>query len=221
VGKWEVADADLQQVNIQSSKQNEPVIITGQHDNLICIGIGTDAAVFAYEDLPYAFKVFAKDKLEKMEMEKKVYETLGSSPYFPVYYGSGSHYIVISWEQGITLYDCLLKGIHIPKRAIEDVEEARSYAMHKELNPRDIHLKNILLHEGRAKIIDVSEYMNPGNDFRWEYLKRGYDDFYPLIDGKPIPLWVIETVRKWYNQQNQTNFNYLDFIKKIKKTLLK
>jgi len=86
------------------------------------------------------------------------------------------------------------------------------------LNPRDIHLKNILLQKGRAKIIDVSEYKKPGNDKRWEYLKEGYLDYYSIIDGKALPHWLIETVRKWYNQkqkeQNDT-FNVQNFVKEL------
>jgi hypothetical protein len=82
-------------------------------------------------------------------------------------------------------------------------------------NPRDIHLKNILLHEGRAKIVDVSEYMKPGNDKRWEYLKEGYLKHYHLIDGKAIPHWILEAVRKWYNQTPSENFKVYDFTKEL------
>ena len=64
--------------------------------------------------------------------------------------------------------------------------DAREYVRQKGLNPRDIHLKNIFLQNGRAKIIDVSEYVQPGNDLRWEYLKKAYDQYYHLIEGKPF-----------------------------------
>ena len=69
------------------------------------------------------------------------------------------NYLVLSFEEGITLYDCLLQGIPIPKQAIKDVDDAREYVRQKGLNPRDIHLKNVFLQNGRAKIIDVSEYV--------------------------------------------------------------
>ncbi|WP_162927771.1 hypothetical protein [Bacillus sp. Y1] len=58
------------------------------------------------------------------------------------------------------------------------------------MNPRDIHLKNILLQNGRAKVINVSEYMNKGNDHRWEDLKKAHDEFYPLIAGKAVPSFL-------------------------------
>lgn len=103
---------------------------------------------------------------------------------------------------------------------INDVEDAREYICSRELNPRDIHLKNILLQNGRAKVLDVSEYILPGNDFRWEDLKTGYEQYYPLIDGKPVPFWLVETIRKWYNQQNKYTSNE-DFIKSIAKFIYK
>src|SRR5690606_26217314 len=47
--------------------------------------------------------------------------------------------LVLSYEEGKTLFDCILEGIHIPEQVIQDVEEAREYARSKGLNPRDIH----------------------------------------------------------------------------------
>ena len=87
----------------------------------------------------------------------------------------------------------------------------------KGLNPRDIHLKNILLQNGRAKIIDVSEYVQPGNDFRWEHLKKVYEEHYHLIDGKSVPFWLLETIRKWYNQRNKHFASYEEFMKGVLK----
>lgn len=91
------------------------------------------------------------------------------------------------------------------------MEDARDYVRSKGLNPRDIHLKNILLQNGRAKILDVSEYVLPGNDYRWEHLKKGYEEYYHLIDGKSVPFWLAETVRKWYNQRDKHFSSFEDF----------
>ena len=99
------------------------------------------------------------------------------------------------------------------------MEDAREYVRKKDLNPRDIHLKNILLQNGRAKIIDVSEYILPGNDFRWEHLKKGYEQYYLLIDGNSVPFWLVETVRKWYNQRGKNTSSYEEFTKTILKLL--
>lgn len=205
----------IKDIQVLSTKDNNPVIIKGFSKILKCIGVGTDAAVFHIEDdTQYVYKVFSKDRLDKMEMEKNVYKLLGESAFFPVYYGTGSNFLILSYEKGITLYDCLLKGIHIPRQVIMDVEEAREYAKSKGLNPRDIHLKNILLYEGRGKLLDVSEYLKEGNDLRWNYLKKGYEEYYHLIDGREVPLWLIKTVIKWYNQQHG-QFDFQEFVNKL------
>lgn len=214
--EWEKAEKELRRVKVSSTGENELVTLKGNSDEFECIGVGTDAAVFRFFQMPHlAFKVFSDDKLDKKELETEVYLKLGRSEYYPEYYGSGSNFLVISYEEGITLHDCLLKGIHIPQQVIHDVDNAIHYASQKGLNPRDIHLKNILLHEGRAKILDVSEYMKSGNDNRWQYLKDGYHEHYHLIAGKAIPLWILETVRKWYNQEKSKNFNVQNFVKEL------
>jgi hypothetical protein len=214
--EWEKAEKKLRKVKVSSTGENELVTIKGNSDAFECIGVGTDAAVFRFFQMPHlAFKVFSDDKLDKKTLETEVYLKLGRSEYYPEYYGSGSNFLVISYEEGITLHDCLLKGIHIPQQVVYDVDNARHYASQKGLNPRDIHLKNILLHEGRAKILDVSEYMKSGNDNRWQYLKDGYHEYYHLIAGKAIPLWILETVRKWYDQEKSENFNVQTFVKEL------
>ncbi|GAB6194484.1 serine/threonine protein kinase [Desulfocastanea catecholica] len=215
----EIIEKELGRVKVIFNGENELVTIEGNYDKFECIGVGSDAAVFRFMYKPHlAFKVYSIEKINKIAKETEVYLKLGHSEYFPQFYGSGSNFLILSYEEGITLYDCLLKGIHIPETVIQDVENARNYAFKRGLNPRDIHLKNILLHEGRAKILDVSEYMNPGNDKRWEYLTTGYHEYYSIIDGKALPHWLIETVRKWYNQKQrkQTDtFNVQDFVKEL------
>ena len=213
---WDIAEKELKKIKITSNGKNELVSVNTNSDTLECVGVGTDAAVFRFiNNQKYAYKVFSDDKVDKIKLESAVYLKLGYSEYYPEYFGNGSNFLVISHEEGITLYDCLLKGIHIPKKIINDVDNARKHAFEKGLNPRDIHLKNIIFNEGRAKIIDVSEYMKPGNDKRWEYLKEGYHEYYHLIDGKALPHWIIETVRKWYNQSHSESFKVQDFVKEL------
>jgi hypothetical protein len=161
------------------------------------------------------FKKYAKDKIGKVEVEANVYQILGDSHFFSTCFASRDDYLILGYEEGKTLFDCVLQGIHIPKQVINDVEDAREYVRMKGLNPLDFHLKNILLQNRRAKILDVSEYMQSSMDYRWEHLKRGYEQHYHLIDGKPISFWLLETIRKRYNRQNKDFFSYEDFIKFI------
>jgi hypothetical protein len=179
--------------------------------------VGTDAAVFQYIHNPtYAFKLFADDKKGKIQIEASVYEVLAGSSYFPKCYAANDRYLVLSFESGITLYDCLIQGIRIPSQVIQDVENAREYARKNNLNPRDIHLKNILLQNGRAKVIDVSEYINKGNDHRWEDLKKAHDEYYPLIEGKAVPSLLLETIQRCYNNRQSSSME--EFMKEIFKT---
>lgn len=216
--EWEKDLDALSTIRVFSNPHNAPVTISGESANLKCIGIGTDAAVFQPLSAPsYVFKLYAEDKKAKVKIEANIYAQLGESPFFPTCFAVYDHCLVLSFENGKTLHDCVLQGIHIPPRAIADVEEARIYITSKGLNPRDIHLKNILLQNGHAKIIDVSEYIIPGNDFRWEYLRLGYEQYYHLIDSKAVPSWLVTTIQKWYNQQQGSSFSYEEFTKMLLK----
>jgi len=216
---WDKAIGSLSKIKVFSNPNNEPVTICGEANDLKCIGIGTDAAVFQSLSAPaYAFKIYAKDKVHKVKVEATVYQVLEESPYFSTCFAAYNEYLVLSYEEGKTLFDCILQGIHIPKQVVNEVEEAREYVRKKGLNPRDIHLKNILLQNGRAKIIDVSEYTLQGNDHRWEHLKKGYEQYYHLIDGNSVPFWLVETIRKWYNQRGK-NSSFEEFTKYILKLL--
>jgi len=218
---WDKAIDSLSKIKVFSNPNNEPVTISGEANDLKCIGVGTDAAVFQFLSSPaYAFKIYAKDKVHKVKVEADVYRILQNSPFFPTCFASYDEFLVLSYEEGKTLFDCILLGIHIPEQVVNEVEDAREYVRNKGLNPRDIHLKNILLQNGRAKIIDVSEYTLKGNDFRWEHLKKGYEQYYHLIDGNSVPFWLVETIRKWYNQRGK-NSSYEELTKNISKFLYK
>jgi len=213
---WKLAEPALEQVEVKGNPKNGPVTISSCPGELRCIGIGTDAAVFQFDQAPgYAFKVYSREAVSKKEIEESVYLQLNGSSYFPQYYGKGENYIVISLEHGVTLYDCLTRGIPIPRQAILDVEDARNYVRLQGLNPRDIHLKNVLLQEGRGKVIDVSEYVKDGNDERWEDLVWCYNQIYPLVEGKSIPSWMLETIKNWYYQVDKANFILEEFSKQM------
>lgn len=207
-------------IKVTASSDNAPVMIEGIVEGYRCIGVGTDAAVFQSLSFPdYAFKLYAEGKRDKLEAEAEVYRRIGSSPYFSTSYGVFDGLLVLKYEGGPTLFDCLLQGIHIPEQAIQDVEDARHYIRQIGLNPRDIHLKNILLQDGRAKMLDVSEYIKSGNDFRWEHLKKTYDEYYGVIDGKPVPFWLLDTIRKWYHHWNRYSSSFDEFMRIVFKQI--
>ena len=220
--RWRQAETALDCMEVFKNGENDPVTIEGESDDLQCIGVGTDAAVFVFEPMPtFAYKLYAAEALPKKQAEIEVYRVLAGSPYFPVFYGAGERYVAISRESGLTLYDCLLYGVPVPRQAIEDVEAARTFVREKGLNPRDIHLKNVLLQDGRGKVLDVSEYVKDGNDKRWEHLVWAYDNVYPLLEGKKLPLWVLEAVKNGYYRLDPANGNLQDFAERIKRLFLR
>ncbi|CAM4387664.1 serine/threonine protein kinase [Paenibacillus endophyticus] len=213
---WKQAEEALREIEVIGHENNKPVSVVGFAEDLRCIGIGTDAAVFYHSDTPnYAYKVYSMQALAKKEVEEGIYKRLKGSPYFPECFGAGPNYLVLSFEQGITLYNCLLQGVHVPEQVVQDVEEAREFVRSQGLNPRDIHLKNILLQEGRGKVLDVSEYIKEGNDSRWEHLVWGYKHFYSLIGEAQVPLWILETITNWYNRIDASSFGIEDFSKRV------
>lgn len=217
---WQEIAKLLSAINVVAHPNNEPVTIEGITEGFRCIGVGTDAAVFQFLEAPeYAFKLYAEGKEGKLDAEAKVYDEIGSSFYFSTCYGATDRMLAIKYEHGITLFDCLLQGIHVPEQVIADVEEARDYIRKIGLNPRDIHLKNILLQNGRAKLLDVSEYIKQGNDFRWEHLKKAYEEYYPIIDSKPMPFWLLDTIRKWYHHWNRYSSSFDEFMKVVSKQM--
>jgi predicted Ser/Thr protein kinase len=209
---WKEAESLIKQIEVIGHKGNEPVSISMNLVGLSCIGIGTDAAVFHYDKTPnYAFKVYSEQSLSKKDIEQSVYQRLKGAEYFPQFYGSGQNFIVLSYEKGVTLYDCLLRGLSIPRQVMNDVAEAREYVRSLDLNPRDIHLKNVILQDGKGKVIDVSEYVKEGSDNRWEHLAWAYDNIYPMVDGVKVPSWTLETVKNWYYRVDTATFALEEF----------
>lgn len=211
---WEHDLQYIAAIRVYSSANNESVKVVGYTPHLTCIGIGTDAAVFRSVAAPHlAYKIYAEDKRSSARREALVYEKLGEQTYFPRCYAAYERFLVLSYEPGFTLHDCLLRGIHISPAMVEQVEHIRQFIRSKQLNPRDIHLKNIILQNNRVKLIDVSEYAIEGNDQRWEHLKKGYEQYYHFIDGYALPEWLVTASKKYYNEQRkQATFNYDTFM---------
>jgi hypothetical protein len=185
------------------------VVIEHLPPALRLVGYGTDAVVVQHPVLPgHVFKIFTPETEALAGDEFEAYQSLAGSPLFPVCVGRGDFYLVLSYEAGPTLYECLVQGIPVPEQAMADVEVARDYARQVGLHPKDIHLKNVLLQGDRARILDVSKYVAPGDEDRvWEHLAEGYRRFYPLIRGRRIPVWVIEMVKRRYKAQPKEQFS--------------
>ena len=194
----DVVEGLLEGIRIRAGAHNEPITVEFIPAPLRFIGKGTDAIVVAHPGLPeLAFKVYAPQTVGCLADEYEAYQRLGASPWYAACLGRGACYLVLSYEPGPTLYDCLVQGIPIPASAMADVEAARRYARSVGLHPKDVHLKNVLLQGERGRVLDVSKYVAPGDeDTVWDALAEGYRRFYPLLRGRRIPVGLIELVKR-------------------------
>lgn len=202
-------DIAIAGVRLHAPDRHQAVVVDHLPAELEVVGAGTDAVVVRHPALPgYVFKVYAPEARGCLDDEYRCYGRLAGSPLFATCAGRSETYLVLSYEAGPTLYDCLREGIQVPERVIADVEAARDHARRVGLRPKDIHLKNVIVQDGHAKMIDVSKYALPGdNDPVWEALAEGYHRFYPMIRGRAIPVWVIEMAKRAYQQQDAAQFS--------------
>jgi hypothetical protein len=217
----ESVEESLRQIRVRAQANNEPVVIDHMPAVLRLVGYGTDAVVVQHPGLPeHVFKVYTPQTTSCLEDEYHSYAQLAGSPFFAACIGRGAFYLVLSYEAGPTLYECLLEGIVVDEQVMADVEAARAYARNVGLHPKDIHLKNVLVQGRRARIIDVSKYAPPGDeDPVWEHLAEGYRRFYPLIRGRRIPLWVIELTKRTYRAQAKEQFSLDAFADRMLRVL--
>ncbi|MGZ4123300.1 MAG: serine/threonine protein kinase [Tumebacillaceae bacterium] len=212
-------NALVDEIRVVSRNPRDPVHVLSHPETWRCVGVGNSAAVFQPRDhQELAIKVYADSHAHVCQEEANIYEQLGESPYFPRYYGRGDNFLIIEYRAGRNIYDCLLNGVFIPEQVIADVEEAIAYARGRGLNPSDIHVKNVLVHEGRGFLVDVSDYGQEDPCKRWESLKKAYFDYYLDLykPGLTITMWVLETIRKWYKATDGEG-NIVAFAERIKR----
>ncbi|MBB6453533.1 putative Ser/Thr protein kinase [Salirhabdus euzebyi] len=164
------------------------------------IGKGRSAAVFQLGSQQKAVKVFYPSFKHLAEKEVAIYQCLNSSAYYPEIFEVGPSYFVMELFTGLTLYECLNKGIEITPRMIEEVDHALEFAKSKGLNPSDIHLRNIILTESNEiKIIDVVRFTQDKTCYQWRDLKNAYLHYYQLkYFPKKYPKFLMELIIRLY-----------------------
>ncbi|HEX3030804.1 MAG TPA: serine/threonine protein kinase [Bacillota bacterium] len=198
---WQQVIEAVKKVKVDCVGSSCPVQVTAQPAELRCVGLGTTAAVFQLKERPeIAVKVFLPSHAAVCREEAEIYTQLGVSPYFPAYYGCGENFLIIGFRPGHNVYDYLVQGLHIPEQVILDVEEGLNYARTQGLNPSDIHLKNIIIHNGRGFLVDVSSYRRVKECKRWQAVRHAYYNYYVELyqPGLAVPSWILEAIRKWY-----------------------
>ncbi|WP_041089940.1 protein kinase family protein [Jeotgalibacillus soli] len=164
------------------------------HDPMLqWIGTGRSAVAFRIGETDLAIKVFLPELDQTALEEAEIYRLLEGISYYPHLYESGANYLVMSYIDGMTLFDCLVNGVHISKAYLDEVDKALQQASDRGLTPSDIHLRNILMtNQGSVKLIDVARFRQvKEQDTQWEDLKRAYTIYEKRYFPKKIsPFWL-------------------------------
>lgn len=186
---------------IESVDPRDPVIVRRVPAPWEVVGAGNYAAVFAHPGDPdHVVKVYAPGR-PGIDAEVEVYRRLGAHPAYSRCEHAGDGWLVLRRLRGVTLYDCVSRGIPIPDRVIRDVDDALDYARRRGLHPHDVHGRNVMMHEGRGLVVDVSDFLERERCSKWRDLKRAYSWIYrPLL--RPlrlrVPHAVLDLVRAAY-----------------------
>jgi predicted Ser/Thr protein kinase len=196
----------LPTIYIYSKTPFDPVIVSNIPKNWTLVGKGNYAAVFLHSQFTnYVVKIYAENR-PGLEEEIDVYKKLGNHASYSQIYAYGERYLILKTLFGITLYNAVNKGVFIPEQVIKDVDEALRYAITQRLNPIDIHGKNIMMHNERGYIVDVSDFLQTKQCRKWKDLRKAYYSFYKPFFSKcqfPIPMWGLNLLRKSYRYYNR------------------
>lgn len=186
---------------IDSTAPHDPVKVYSLPAPWQLIGTGNYATVVSHPDYAdVVVKVYAPNRLG-FEEEVEVYQRLGSHSAYSECFYAADGFLILKRLYGTTLYDCMNLGIPIPEQVIRDVDQALAYARDRGLRPCDVHGRNVMLHEGRGIVVDISDFLKQKDCHRWENLKRAYYWLYrPLLAPLRlrIPYVVLNVVRKGY-----------------------
>ncbi len=201
-GLVELVEAELlPQLVIRSPHPHDPVVVEQLPAPWRILGSGNYAAVLHHpRHSELVVKVYAPGR-PGLTREAEVYRRIGTHPAFSVCHHVGQGYLVLQRLQGTTLYDCVREGVPIPLQLVRDIDAAIAYAESRGLQGHDVHGRNVLLHRGRGRIVDISDFLNPHRCDAWRDLRRAYHLLYrpviaPLRLRVPTPL--LERLRRGY-----------------------
>ena len=186
---------------VESVDQRDPVVARHVPAPWRLLGRGNYAVVLAHPDHPDAVvKVYAPGR-PGFEAEVEVYRRLGTHPAYSQCLHAGDGWLVLRRLQGVTLYDAVHRGLPIPEGVIRDIDDALEYARGRGLHPHDVHGRNVMMHDGRGLVVDVSDFLEAEDCTKWRDLKRAYYRLYrPLL--RPlrlrVPYFVLDLVRAGY-----------------------
>jgi hypothetical protein len=191
----------LPQLAIRSVDPREPVEVISVPKPWRLLGAGNYAAVLMHPNEPdKVVKIYAEGR-PGLQEEVEVYRRLGRHPAYSECFGAGDTFLVLKRLEGVTIYECLRRGIRIPEKVIRDIDEALEYARKRGLNPHDVHGKNVMMIEGRGVVVDVSDFLKDEYCVMWSDFKKSYYALYkPLLlrFTVPLPGPLLNFLRKGY-----------------------
>ncbi|MGB5636319.1 MAG: serine/threonine protein kinase [Waterburya sp.] len=207
----------LPNLKLSSIYHHHPVIVHQVPEPWQLLGTGNYAAVFyypAYSDL--AIKIYAPGR-EGWSEEVEVYRRLGEHPAFSKCFYAQDNFLVLQRLYGITLYDAMHQGLAIPNQVIKDIDLALEYAHSRNLNPHDIHGRNVMMSsEGKGLVVDISDFLKSEPCRLWSDLKKAYSWLYrPLFSWHrlPLPYFILDLVRATYRTWRSL-FGFINNLKK-------
>ncbi|WP_414753494.1 serine/threonine protein kinase [Anabaena sp. CCY 9910] len=191
----------LPSLQIESVNPRNLIQVTYVPQPWLLLGKGNYAAVVYHPDYPeFVVKIYAPRR-PGYEEEVEVYHRLGSHPAFSECLYAQDGFLVLKRLYGTTLYDCMHLGLPIPKQVIRDIDEALEYARSRGLYPHDVHGRNVIMHEGRGLVVDISDFLHQEPCSKWHNLKKAYYWLYlPVLRPLrlPVPYSALDWIRKCY-----------------------
>ncbi|NJN37664.1 MAG: serine/threonine protein kinase [Acaryochloridaceae cyanobacterium CSU_3_4] len=191
----------LPQIQLESLEPHNPIVVHYLPQPWQLLGIGNYAAVVSHPDYGnLVVKIYAPGR-PGFEEEVEVYRRLGQHPAFSECFYAGQGFLILKRLQGVTLYDCMHRGIKILPSVIRDIDQALHYARSVGLNPHDVHGKNLMIAQEKGLVVDVSDFLKLEACSAWEDLKRAYYCFYlPVLSRLPMrfPYRLLDLIRAFY-----------------------
>jgi hypothetical protein len=180
-----VCDSLLPSLHIESLEPFNPVVVHHVPAPWILLGAGNYAAVLCHPEVPdQVVKVYAPGR-PGLKEEVEVYRRLGLHPAFSQCLYTGENFLVLKRLHGITLYDCLHRGIPIPERVIKDIDAALDFARQQGLFPHDVHGRNVMVGQQGGLVVDVSDFLHQEPCKAWDDVKKSLLPPLQATDSSP------------------------------------
>lgn len=191
----------LPALQVHSVSPNDPVEVRHVPPGWHLLGRGNYAAVLYHPHHPeLVVKVYAPGR-PGFEAEREVYRRLGEHPAYSECVYAADGFLVLKRLHGVTLYDAVHQGLPIPEQVVADITGALGYARGRGLHPHDVHGRNVMMHEGRGLVVDVSDFLKEEDCTKWEDLKTAYYRIYRPVFMPlrlRVPYFLLDLVRLGY-----------------------